>query len=47
MNVEYIPVGKLKPYDKNTRKHEDYPKYCDVIIKRYENLTGQKAVKIS
>ena len=23
------------------------PKYCDVIIKRYENLTGQKAVKIS
>lgn len=24
LNVEYIPVGKLKPYDKNTRKHEDY-----------------------
>lgn len=23
------------------------PKYCDVIIKRYENLTGNKAVKIS
>lgn len=23
------------------------PKYCDVIIKRWENLTGQKAVKIS
>lgn len=22
------------------------PKYCDVIIKRWENLTGQKAVKI-
>ena len=22
------------------------PKYCDVIIKRYENLTGQKATKI-
>lgn len=22
------------------------PKYCDVIIKRYENLTGNKAVKI-
>lgn len=22
------------------------PKYCDVIIKRYENLTGKKAVKI-
>lgn len=22
------------------------PKYCDVIIKRYENLTGQKAVKL-
>lgn len=24
LNVEYIPVGQLKPYDKNTRKHEDY-----------------------
>lgn len=23
------------------------PKYCDVIIRRYENLTGKKAVKIS
>lgn len=23
------------------------PKYCDVIIKRWENLTGKKAVKIS
>ena len=23
------------------------PKYCDVIIKRWENFTGQKAVKIS
>lgn len=22
------------------------PKYCDVIIKRYENLTGKKAVKL-
>lgn len=24
LNVEYIPVGKLKPYDKNTRKHAEY-----------------------
>lgn len=23
------------------------PKYCDVIIKRWENLTGEKAVKIA
>ena len=23
------------------------PKYCDVIIKRYENLTGKKAVKMN
>ena len=23
------------------------PKYCDVIIKRYENLTGKKAVKVN
>ena len=24
LNVEYIPVGQLKPYEKNARKHEDY-----------------------
>lgn len=24
MNVEYIPVGQLKPYEKNARKHEEY-----------------------
>lgn len=24
LNIEYIPVGKLKPYDKNTRKHAEY-----------------------
>ena len=24
MNVEYIPVGQLKPYAKNARKHEEY-----------------------
>ena len=23
------------------------PKYCDVIIKRWENFTGKKAVKIN
>ena len=23
------------------------PKYCDVIIERYENQTGEKAVKIT
>lgn len=23
------------------------PKYCDVIIKRWENLTNQKAVKVN
>ena len=23
------------------------PKYCDVIIKRWETLTGEKAVKIN
>ena len=22
------------------------PKYCDVIIKRWENLTGKKAIKL-
>ena len=24
LKIEYIDVAKLKPYDKNTRKHEDY-----------------------
>lgn len=24
LNVEYIPVGQLKPYEKNARKHEEY-----------------------
>lgn len=24
LKIEYIDVVKLKPYDKNTRKHEDY-----------------------
>ena len=24
MNVEYIPVGQLKPYEKNARKHAEY-----------------------
>ena len=65
LKIEYVDVARLKPYDKNTRKHEDYDVsqiaksieqngvndpigiWGDVIIKRYENLTGQKAVKIS
>lgn len=24
LKIEYVNVAKLKPYDKNTRKHEDY-----------------------
>ena len=24
LNVEYIPVGQLKPYEKNARKHAEY-----------------------
>lgn len=24
LNVEYIPVGELKPYEKNARKHAEY-----------------------
>lgn len=24
LKIEYVDVAKLKPYDKNTRKHEDY-----------------------
>ena len=98
LKIEYLPIKALKPYEKNTRKHqkkdvdniarsiEKYgmcdaigiwgeqniiveghgttliasestdrtcymmeldPKYCDVIIKRWETLTGEKAVLIN
>lgn len=34
MKIENRLLAELVPYD---------PKYCDVIIKRWEQLTGEKA----
>lgn len=31
LKIEYLPVGKLKPYEKNTRKHADHD--VDEIVK--------------
>jgi DNA modification methylase len=33
--------------DRKCRMMEYEPSYCDVIIKRWENLTGQKAVRVN
>lgn len=40
-NIEWKNIASVKPYARNAKKHDDKQ------IKRYENLTGQKAVKIS
>lgn len=45
LNIEYLPVKALKPYDKNARKHNKED--VGVIMKRWENFTGKKAIKIN
>lgn len=57
--LEYIAVDELKEYKNNARTHspeqlgricymsELDPKYCDVIVKRWEEMTGQKAELLS
>lgn len=37
LKVEYVPIEDLKPYEN----------YADVIIQRWENFTGKKAIKIN
>lgn len=36
LKIEYLPVDALKPMELD-------PRYCDVIVDRWEKLTGQKA----
>lgn len=34
LKIEYLPVGDLKPYDKNARKHKDFD--VDAIVRSIE-----------
>lgn len=36
LKIEYIPVGKVKPYDKNARKHKDFD--VDAIVRSIEEF---------
>ena len=36
LKIEYIPVGKLKPYEKNARKHKDFD--VDAIVRSIEEF---------
>lgn len=40
MQIVYKAIDEIKPYKNN-------PRYCDVIIDRWETYTGKKAVKLS
>lgn len=42
MTIIEKPIDELIPYANNPR-HKD-PRYVDVIIKRWETLTGKSAV---
>ena len=51
MNIEQRPIKDVKPYGKNPCEKtgrrcfgmEIDPVYCDVIVKRWEDFTGNKA----
>lgn len=36
LKIEYIPVGKIKPYEKNARKHKDFD--VDAIVRSIEEF---------
>lgn len=36
LKIEYIPVGKVKPYEKNARKHKDFD--VDAIVRSIEEF---------
>ena len=36
LKIEYLPVGQLKPYEKNARKHEEHD--VDAIVKSIEKF---------
>lgn len=44
LKIEYIPVGKLKPYEKNTRKHKDLD--VDNIARSIEKFGFNDAIGI-
>lgn len=51
MKVINRRLADIVPYAANAKKHDRVcymmeldPRYCDVIVKRWENLTGEKAV---
>lgn len=52
MEIVNKNINNLKPYEKNPRINDEAvkyimeydPKYVDVIIKRWEQFTGEKAV---
>ena len=49
--IEQWPTAKLLPYARNARTHSDRvarlieldPKYVDVIVRRWDDFTGQTA----
>jgi hypothetical protein len=52
MNIETMKVADLMPYLRNAKKHDkkqidNVAGYVDVIIQRWENLTGKKAVLLN
>ena len=43
MEISKIPIEKLNPA---AYKMELSPVYCDLAVKRWEDFTGEKAVKL-
>jgi len=56
MKIIEMDIKKIKPYPQNAKRHEELKRncrmiekdenYCDVIIHRWQELTGKKAEKI-
>ena len=46
MELVTLPLNKIKPYERNPRNNNKAVD-ADVIINRWENLTGKKAVLIN
>ena len=41
-----IDINTLTPYKNNARLMELDPNYADVIIKRYQEFTGEQAINV-
>ena len=46
MEIRKIPIDKINPAPYNPRK-DLQPQYVDIVLARWEQLTGQKAVKLN